>query len=183
MVTCRRPVSDEEYNQALANKDNLHVIKSVLVKYRKALSREDLQSCGLKALWRALQYYRPEFGQKFTTSLHLFVRWECNHELKKRPKGGYEVVAFFEENMDFVRRSGNKGPEEELETLEDLNHIRERMRLLPHDWQRQVIAQHYFDQMSMTQIGEANGYGRETARKRVREAVKVLRRICSEGIT
>jgi DNA-directed RNA polymerase specialized sigma24 family protein len=186
----RRAISNQEFEKALLNSDNANIIKAVTQRFLGVLSSEDLKACGLQALWRCLQYHQDRFGQKFTTSLHRLTDWECKRELRKQ-RGGkingkikraavivplYDQAVFvFPEDEDFL---GNNlyNP-----LNEDLEHIRERMKHLPFEWQRKVVEQYYFRHMTMEQIGKANGYSKEAARQKLKKTMVLLRRLCDTG--
>src|SRR5262245_45103905 len=80
----KRDVSNAEFEAALADRDNQNIIKGVTSRYKKQLDADDLYTCGLNALWRALQSHDPAYEQKFTTTLFRFVHWECRRELRSR---------------------------------------------------------------------------------------------------
>lgn len=186
----RREVPDEEFEAAYyggadeasrrAAADNRNVIKAVLKKYSKQLPEEDLEACGLVAMWKALQYHRDTFGQKFTTSLHRFADWECKRELRRatggrgkhRPPPRVPLADVPDPRPSFT---------EAEDLADDLSHVRECVDLLPEEWQRTVIRQYYLDGMTMTQVGLANGCSKESARQKIRRSVEALREICLGG--
>lgn len=177
----RRQVTDEEFRLAYygrkgdpdsvrAAKDNRNLIRAVVKKYAKEIPMQDLELVGMKAMWRALQYHREDHpsGQKFTTSLHRFTKWECDRELRTA-RGG----------RGRARPTFLPMPEKDLLAAplldEDVAHVRECIAKLPVAWQRQVISQYYLERMTLEEVGEANGYSKETARKRVGEAMDALK--------
>lgn len=189
----RRSVSNDEFNRAYrgvpgdeaslrAAADNRNVIKGVLRKYSKQLTKDELFTCGLNALWRTLQYHRDCFNQKFTTSLHRFTDWECKRELRKKRGGRGRVRPVevpFADMLNIAARDNNNtnfkmggDPADD-----DLRHVTECIDLLDDDTQKQVIRQYYFEHLTMEQIGRVNGYSKETARKNLRSAVDALREV------
>src|SRR5262245_39037708 len=92
----RRPVTDADFKRAYygasgddaslrAAADNRNVIAAVLKQYVGKIPHDELESCGMTAMWRTLQYHQPDHPsrQKFTTSLHRFAKWECLRELRR----------------------------------------------------------------------------------------------------
>lgn len=80
----RRYVSNDEFNKALNNEDNIKMIKSITGRYANILSEEDRRSAGLDGLWRALGYHQEGKGNKFTTSLYMFLNHECRRWLAQQ---------------------------------------------------------------------------------------------------
>jgi RNA polymerase sigma factor (sigma-70 family) len=188
----RRHVTDEEYRLAYEGDprdpasqasaaDNRNVIAAVLKTYELKLPEDSRQDCGLIALWRALQYHDPKYRQKFTTSLHRFVHWECKRELRRiygrnNSKAGRIFVPLFEETLDLRR------PPVDEQRQQNLEHVRECLDRLPEPSQRRVIEQYYFDGLTMEAVGRANGYSKEAARQKIRRAVAALKEICLAGV-
>lgn len=80
----KKSVSNECYQEAYNNKDNQNIIKSVYKRYSKDLDYETLKSCGLHALWRALQFHNgASYTTAFTSSLWKFTNWECSKKIKE----------------------------------------------------------------------------------------------------
>jgi RNA polymerase sigma factor (sigma-70 family) len=182
----RRKVSDQDFQKAWRGlpededslrraSDNRSIISAVLQKYSKIVPPDELERCGYNAMWRCLQYHDDKYGQKFTTSLHRFTEWECRRALQVA-RGGrgkrkdIKVLPLVEDLVDPRIEQEHK--------KEDLEHVRECIDLMPEPWQRKVIQEYYLGGMTMEQVGRANGYSKETARKRIQKALNTLRRIC-----
>lgn len=157
-----RKVSDVEFEAAWNNTDNRILIKSETGKYYNVLTVEERNDCGLAALWKALQYYKKKFGQKFTTSLYRFVHWECKRQIERNRKRKPQT------NIEF---------DIEQEKLDDtdLVFIREKFEAMPNCWQKRWLKQHFFEFKTVEQIAKRNRVSRETARQRLKQAVKALR--------
>lgn len=164
-MAVRRHVSNEEFNKALKNPDNASVIRAVCLQFAKTLSIEELRSCGLNALWRALSYHQDGKGNKFTTSLFRFVRWECSREIRRLNNYRKHVVAM-PDNCDVSD-----------ETDTDIVNLRESIRLLP-EQHKDILHQYYFDNRTMEEIGVRNGYSKESARQKINKALAELRELC-----
>lgn len=188
--TIRREVLGDEFERAYYGvsgdpaseaeaRDNRHIITNVLKDYRSQLSEDELKTCGMMALWRCLSYHRAEFGQKLTTSLHRFVRWECDREINrrtgKRKKHRPKVVALPDVSEEAGRQHRGREPMPDMQ--EDLDHVMYYLEMLPEE-QKAVVRQYYVDGLTMSEIGRVNGYSKETARIRVTKSVEALRQIC-----
>ena len=76
-----KKISDKEFEEAYKNTDNRNMIRMVCASFSNTLSSDILESCGMLALWKCLRSHDEKYGQKFTSSLYRFVRWECIREL------------------------------------------------------------------------------------------------------
>lgn len=181
-ATAKRHVRDQEYEAALKNQDNVKVLHGVAANYRNVLSEDELRGCALKALWRALQGHRSVFGQKFTTSLHRFMRWECNREAGGRRRVVSRCPA--KSRPQQVRLNIELLAEPDCrqltaEDVEEMDHVQTRMALLPEE-HREILKQHYLDGMGINDICAARSLSREAVRRRLRRAMDALRRVCED---
>lgn len=183
----RRAVSDEEFEAARrgrpgdeasqsAARDNRNVVGAVLRKYRDVIPGEELEACGLHAFWRALQYHRPEFGQKFTTSLHRFAEWVCRREAQRhrgpgRPGNAPRPLSLSAGGCDAADPRWG-------EARERARFARECLGLLPPGWRRRVLEQYYCEGLTMSEVGACHGLSKEAARQRIRKALRELREKC-----
>jgi RNA polymerase sigma factor (sigma-70 family) len=171
----RRPVSNEEFNAALANEDNNKIIKKVLSTFSHVIPPEDLEICGQEALWRCLGYHEQGKGNKLTTSLWRFTQWECLRTLKKIRR---------ENNKRMINISTIETKEKfeiPINNNEEAKHLHECISLLsPLD--RELIQEYYFDRRTMHEIGKLHGYSKEAARQKINKAVNRLRQYCLGGV-
>lgn len=86
MANKMRKISDQEFSDAYNNLDIKKVISSISRKYKNKIDTGDRESACNIALYRTLSYFKPEFKQKFTSSLVRFLYFELNRELKKKNK-------------------------------------------------------------------------------------------------
>lgn len=159
----RKQVSNQEYEEAYKNKDNRKVIQSVVAKYYKSLDRDDLESAGMTALLRCLEYHDPSYNQKFTTSLWRFTDWECKRILRKKSgKPQHKQLSTIEYDIPqkILISDDNKFVQECVEQLQDS--------------EKNILSMYYYDGRTMEEIGRINGYSKETARQRINKSLKRL---------
>lgn len=77
-------VTDAEFNTA--RRQHLELITSLTKQYANVLSSDALVAAGDIALWRCLQNFDPQFGQRVSSSLYRFVHWECLRAIQENPK-------------------------------------------------------------------------------------------------
>jgi RNA polymerase sigma factor (sigma-70 family) len=156
-------VTNREYCYAYAIPENRKIIRAALQAYAGLLPEDDLSSCGMVALWRCLKKHDPACNQRFTTSLHRFVHWECKKALRKQK----------------VQRRISYRPfvEQEHKLSEDrASLIRNAIANLTES-ERKLINQHYFEQMTFDEIGMIHRVSKEAIRRRLLRAVEQLRTV------
>lgn len=71
-----RTISNEEFDIAYNNTDNIKIMNKASLSYSKNL-KSRLKECKMLALWEALRDYKDDRGMKFTTFLFYKVRRVC----------------------------------------------------------------------------------------------------------
>ena len=162
-----RKVTNEELQKALNNQDNINVMNKICMKYTGIIPYEELERCKLISVWQAIERYDPARGKcKFTSFLCNRVFWECQKQLyeiqktKKIPKSDsasslISEICGYEQSLDYIEVS------ELLDKLDEDS--------------RDIIFQRFYESKTAKEIGEANGYGRETARRRILQALEKLK--------
>jgi RNA polymerase sigma factor (sigma-70 family) len=169
-------VTDAEFRQALSDKNNKNIINSVLSHYYNIIPQDDLESCGLDALWRCLGYHQADKGNKFTTSLWKFTTWECRRKLKEIRRHTLHRVV----NISTIEKD-DKFDIPEPKQNPDIEHLRECINLLPFK-DKQIIQEYYFDRYTMEQIGQLHNYSKEAASQKINKAVNKLRKRYKQGV-
>ncbi len=176
----RKQVSSEEFLAAYGDlyatpdkltqkqKDNRNVIRKVISKYNGLLTEEELNDCGLNALWRCLSYHEEGKGKKFTSSLWTFTHWECCRQLKKKSSDGIKAIPITD--IDITQPFN-----------EETQHIKECLELLPSEY-KSLLTQYFYDNRTMEEIGNLRGYSKEAARQKINKALRKLSEIYTDGV-
>lgn len=175
----KKNISDIEFEEAFGDKNNVNIIKKVTIRYSKIIQEDDLISCGIHALWRALRSHDVKYGQKFTTSLYRFCEWECKRELRKKNRKNkyeYRVVDFqmachsetvkAKAIIDISRisvfvREGERNFEELLEIL-DLN-------------EKNIIEKRFKEEKNITEISKETNISKLKIKKTIASAMSKIR--------
>ena len=152
-------ITDEEFEAAYKNQDNMNVIRAATRKYSNLLSADCQETCGMHGLWRCLQSHNPEYGRKFTTSLFIHVDWQCKRELSKRIKNNESNLGDLDTQISF------ENPENIL--LDALDFLPEK--------QKQIIHQRFYENRTLEEIGDKNGYTKEAARQNINKIINKLK--------
>jgi len=159
----RRPVSNEEFQEALANQKNRYVLEKIKHWFVHQLSRDDLESCGQAALWRTLQYHREGRGTKFTSSLAQYCKYECLNWLRKLNR---QRINEEEIDGDFEVDYGDHAERSVL--------VKECLDFLTPS-ERRLIEQYYLERRTLGEIGRLNHLSKPSVAKYIRRALKKIR--------
>lgn len=178
MKKIRRKVTDEEFisqfgglNEPIENlnkqqRDNRIMMHKVTNRYSKYLTKQQIKTCMMYAIWRCLENHEEGRGNKFTTSLWRFIKWECQRELRKQFKSPNSPnIMSIGDLKNFDITSGNN---------DEVKNLRECIALLPEE-DVKLIHEYYYDKYTMKEIAERNSYSKETARQKIKKATDKLK--------
>lgn len=163
-----RVITDKDLQQALRNPDYRNLIDAVISKYKYHLCDAAIENCVTKAIWMCLQNYNSERKAKFSTVLYRYLSNELKREIRfnteyHRVMKKHQAGDIFEELVD------NKDSSLQYE-------VRDCLEQIP-DKHRDIIYKYYFDNMTLQEIGNHNGYTREAARKNIASALESFKKV------
>lgn len=135
------------------------IMNSVCNRYRRAIDADQIESIKTNTLWKCVQNYDISHGAKFTSYLYQQLSFACKNELKKLNRE-YATENICQNTVD----PRSSLPESMSEFVDGL----------PEE-DAEIIVQRFVYNMTMIEIAEANGYSRETARRRVSKAIKTYK--------
>ena len=147
----------DKFDSYLKYPDIIGIIYKVLSKYRNSIDVDELDSIKMLTLWNCIKKYNPDKGVKFTSYLYSYLTYACKNELKKKRR---------EYGCDRLEAVDNRNNWRDLGDIVDG---------LPPEIAK-VLNQRFVHSMTMHEIGCANGYSRETARRRLINAIQVCRK-------
>lgn len=151
-------VSNEVYEQALKNRDNLMIMHSAGSCFFSTLEADEIHRCKLMALWKALQAWQEGRGTKFTGFLYQQVHWECLKSINYNKKNK-EVQA------KYIEREALP----DTPTYETLDGLPEELK--------NIVEKRYLYNMTLREIGDECGFSGETIRKRLKKASKYMKSV------
>lgn len=149
------------FEEALASIDNKKIMKAVCYRFRKMLDEDDAESLSMQALWECCDKYNPDHPAKtkFTSYLYQRLLNKIRNHLKKKRR----------EKLGYVPEGSYLPKELEFDILNSL----------PSE-DKNILTQSYLYNMTIEEIGKANGYSRETARRKLNRIKKRCRELVSE---
>ena len=141
--------------------DIQNIMNKVAGRYKTAIDFDDIESIKMQTLWKCIQKYDKTRGSKFTSYLYQQLSFAFKNRLKSKKM---EFANSDIEKQDF--NTGNK-----YEIIDILTGLDPELK--------EIINQRFYHNMTMVEIGHANGYSRETARRRLKKAIKTCKKNCA----
>ena len=150
----------------LKNPDVVNIMNCVSNKYCKSIDVDEIESIKMLTLWKCIEKYDPDRGAKFTSYLYQQLSFAFKNELKKKKP------ILFRDNNQIDTIHGAKGVNEKHNISTEFN---DTISGLPDDVS-EILQQRFLGNMTMVEIAKANGYSRETARRRLKTAIKICKK-------
>lgn len=148
--------------EALENEEFAKIINRASSKYRKYIDEHELKSLQMEVLWKCLNKYNPEHKMKFVTYLYTQIGYAIKNLIKKNKR----VDRTYDFDIDKTCHD-NKEVQVILGSLKEAD--------------RKILEQRFFSRMTVKEIGDANGYSKETARRKIQQALnkcRLMYKIC-----
>lgn len=158
LINCK--LSDR-IRQVLSNESCVQSIAAATRKYRYVLDTDTIDNCVLHGIWKCINWHQPKHSTKFSTSLYSFIRWECSQSCSEKQSSKYSIKE--DEAVD------------ENEFITKIQ-VQDCLNSLPRTY-RIILEQYYFYNMNLREIGKANGYSREIARRRLETGKERFKRL------
>lgn len=163
-------VSNKKFKEAVQNKDYIRIMKRICSKNLSTVcSLDEINTLMMNTLWKCLLQYDDTEKAKFTSYLYRSMSNNSVRLYKKKIKI-QNSEKFFNESIHSEDRDKTQAKREAWEFLESLKDIDEELY--------EIIIDKYFYQMTYREIGKKNGYTNENARKKVKKALKICRKMC-----
>lgn len=132
-------------------------------------SRDEIKSIVMSTLWRCVNQYNPNKSTaKFTS--YLYSSMENNTRRLYKKKIAVKKEKQLNENIFISNTVCDESIKREVfDILESLKDIDEDSY--------NILIQKYYYNMTNKEIGQSNGYGKESARKKVKKALELCRDI------
>ena len=151
---------NRDIDEAVKNIDYKKIMDKVCSKYNRFVDADELSSLRMNTLWECLKKFDTSRNVKFTSYLYQQLTYAIKNHLKKK-KREFTNIPF-----DVAK-----------DPIENVNVI---LIDFPDEY-RNLLRQKYISRMTMTEIGLANGYSRETARRKVNKAIKYYEALNEAG--
>tara|TARA_Y100001973_G_C5202978_1_gene339228 strand:- start:44 stop:511 length:468 start_codon:yes stop_codon:yes gene_type:complete len=147
----------------LSNEDIIKVANKAASSFSPTLSRDEIQSCILSALWKAKKRYKEGSKCKLTSFIHRGVVFECLTQRKFNIAKTKQLTISVQEKRDDTERIDML---DEIEQCDDPSLIFDR----------------FYKNMTINEIAKDRGVCGETIRIRLKKNLKKLRQSISNGV-
>lgn len=166
-------VTDQEVREALKNSHNRAIIKQVAKRYSSVLSYDDGYACGLVALWKTLAKHEANRGQKFTTSLYRFARWECLRTITRSKANKWKV------SQEITEDILGKHKTSKTYSQDAVGYVFECMQLLKEE-DRDLVLSYYIEGRTIEEIAGSLSIAKESARQKLISAFDRLKELATD---
>ncbi|MAR65961.1 MAG: hypothetical protein CL833_01795 [Crocinitomicaceae bacterium] len=153
---------DKTFEEKWESSDVQNIMNKVANRYRTAIDFDDIESIKMQTLWRCIDRYDPEKGTKFTSYLYQQLSFAFKNKLKKKRRE-YNV-----ETLESVDRKAEYSMQ-----------VKDMITGLEPEY-ADVLNKRFYYNMTMQEIGKSNGYSRETARRRLKTALKICKKMVAD---
>ena len=147
--------------------DAIKILQKASSTFRYVLSKDEISTCCINALWKALDRYSLDSKCKFTTYLYKGVVMECLSQKKfnkdKLTFGGKVHANIQDASSNY----------EQIDMLDEINFACEDPTL---------ILDRFYKNMSIKEIAESRGVCGETIRIRINKNLKKLQNSLSKSV-
>ena len=153
----------DKIDKLLKDPNIVNIMNAVSSRYTRSIDRDEIESIKMITLWKCIDKYDASRGAKFTSYLYQQLSFAFKNELKKRK----QMIYLDSVKLDFIKSDSvyRDSSREFIDTLLGL----------PEDVSS-ILKQRYLGNMTMVEIAKANGYSRETARRRLKRAIKMCKK-------
>ena len=136
-----------------------NIMNKVANRYRRNIDLDEIESIKMNTLWKCIEKHDEE-KSKFTSFLYSQLSYALKNKVKKKK---------LEYNCSSIEKTDYKA-EMSLEYIDIVSG-------LP-DEAKNIINQRFCQNLTMKEIGKINGYSRETARRRLKNAINICKSAC-----
>ena len=152
-----------DINEKFASKWNdsnvSNIMNKVANRYRANIDVDEIESIKMNTLWKCIEKH-DEDKSKFTSFLYSQLSFALKNKVKKKK---------LEYNCSTIEK-------EDFKAVVSMEYT-DILSGLPDDT-RQILNQRFYQNLTMKEIGKINGYSRETARRRLKNAINLCKNAC-----
>ena len=152
---------NKQFEEKWNSSDVINIMNKVGNRYSKNIDADELDSIKMDTLWRCVKKYDESRGSKFTSYLYQQLSYALKNKTKKK-------------RNEFNVENNLEKPDTKAMSREYVFDIVTGME----EEETHILHQRFFKNMTMKEIGHENGYSRETARRKLKNAVETCKSVC-----
>ena len=151
---------NEKIIEVMQDAKLIKIAYSATSRFKKNMSKEEIDNCIINAVWKALKTYEPESGCKFSSYLYLGVIMECQ--------------AFYKMNIHKKEFSYTTASTEY--TYKTLDYIDMMDEIFTCCEDPDLIYDRYYKNMSIQEIADKTKKSGETIRNKIKKDLQRLKK-------
>ena len=144
---------NQKFEDLWNDSDVQNIMNKVSNRYSRNIDLDDIESIKMDVLWKCIDKHDPA-KSKFTSYLYQHLSYAMKSKLKKK-RAEYQCDNF--EKID-------NNYESKIDVIDIVTGLDQETV--------DILEQRFYKNMTMAEIGRVNGYSRETARRRLKSAIK-----------
>jgi RNA polymerase sigma factor (sigma-70 family) len=150
---------NQQFEEKWNSSDIQNIMNKISNRYRNNIDHDDIESIKMNTLWVCLKKYDSTKGTKFTSYLYQQFSYAMKNKVKRKR---------WEYNTDTIEKT-DVNAQSRMEVIDLITGLDEE--------DSKILTQRFYDNMTMKEIGRKNGYSRETARRRLKNAINLCKSI------
>ena len=151
-----------KFKQLWENSDVRNIMNKVSNLYKKNIDLDEIESIKMDTLWNCIEQYDEGRGTKFTSFVYQRLSYAYKSFLKTKSNNANDVKTLSSET--FYSEPVDKQQLDRMEVLDIITGL--------DDETKNILSQKFYENLTMSEIGNRNGYSRETARRKLENAIK-----------
>jgi DNA-directed RNA polymerase specialized sigma24 family protein len=149
----------------LNDADIMSVAWGAAASFSRILSKDEIQSCIMNALWRASKRFKKDKNTKFTSYIHKGVTYECLSQSKLTRSKGHKVI---HQNIEDERNP--------FDTIDMIDMIQEKCD------DPSLIIDRFYNKMTIKELSKSHNVCGETIRIRLKKNLEKLKVSMTNGV-
>jgi RNA polymerase sigma factor (sigma-70 family) len=161
--------NNKRFEEAINNDYYKKIMHKVCNENLKGMATKDeIKSLIMNTLWNCIQKFDDQKKVKFSSYLYRSIQNNSRRIYKNKAKEFRNIE--YIENYHSIPDNDFKNKQEARDILMSVVDLNPELH--------NILVQKFYYNMTNKEIGEANGYGKEAARKKLKKAIELCRELC-----
>ena len=161
--------NNKRFEEAINNDYYKKIMHKVCNENLKGMATKDeIKSLIMNTLWNCIQKFDDQKKVKFSSYLYRSIQNNSRRIYKNKAKEFRNIE--YIENYHSIPDNDFKNKQEVRDILMSVVDLNPELH--------NILVQKFYYNMTNKEIGEANGYGKEAARKKLKKAIELCRELC-----
>lgn len=161
--------NNKRFEEAINNDYYKKIMHKVCNENLKGMATKDeIKSLIMNTLWNCIQKFDDQKKVKFSSYLYRSIQNNSRRIYKSKAKEFRNIE--YIENYHSIPDNDFKNKQDVRDILMSVVDLNPELH--------NILVQKFYYNMTNKEIGEANGYGKEAARKKLKKAIELCRELC-----